>query len=49
MLVLAVENETFKLLKLRSQFSAPYLTRLEREQLRSDITNKIDWGNKYVL
>ena len=49
MLKFGVEKVTSELLKLRSRFSAPYLTRVEREQLRADITNKLDWGNKYVV
>lgn len=42
----AIETETKKLLSLRGKFSAPYITRLQREQFRNEITNKIDWGNK---
>ena len=41
MLKFGVEKVTSELLKLRSRFSAPYLTRVEREQLRADITNKL--------
>ncbi|XP_067931500.1 dedicator of cytokinesis protein 4-like isoform X2 [Watersipora subatra] len=41
-----IQKEIVKLLELRTSFTAPYLTSTLRTQLRTEITNKIDWGNK---
>jgi len=44
-----VQSETLKLLAMKKKFTAPFLTKQLKADLRATITSKLDWGNKYVM